>query len=119
MSDAKHTPGPWRALCLKKYTRVMRDSQGKGDETGGVQICHIAGPEEDDIREWNGERWEADARLMAASPEMVDALNGMVGLIQLLCARPDVSADFVTMAQNNHRVEAARTAIAKATQGAT
>lgn len=69
MSDL-HTPGPWRALCLKQYTRVTRDSQGRGDETGSVQICHIAGPEEADLRPFNKDRWEADARLIAAAPDM-------------------------------------------------
>ena len=62
----KATAAPWEALCLRKYTRVTRRSQGPRDETGNVQICHIAGPEEDDIRPWNGERWEADAALIVA-----------------------------------------------------
>ena len=75
MAESKHTPGPWRALCLKSYTRVIRDSQGPGDETGSVQICHIAGPEESDLRPFNKTRWEADARLLAEAPELLELLK--------------------------------------------
>lgn len=75
------TPGPWRALCLKKYSRVVRDSQGPGDETGSVQICHIAGPQDEGyagMRPFNKERWDADARLMAAAPDLYEALVQML-----------------------------------------
>jgi hypothetical protein len=49
------TPGPWRELCGKNYTRVLGPD---------VEVASIAGPEDADIRKWNGERWEADARLI-------------------------------------------------------
>jgi hypothetical protein len=51
----KATPGPWHELCGKSYTRVLGPD---------VEVASIAGPEDADIREWNGERWEADARLI-------------------------------------------------------
>lgn len=76
--DKMHTPGPWRAFCGKAITQVTRDSQGAGDATGSVLICHIAGAKDADIRKFNGPRWEADACLMAASPDLLAALKGMV-----------------------------------------
>ncbi len=102
MSETKHTPGPWRALCLSKYTRVMRDRQPMPDETGSVQICHIAGPGDNDLRPFNEDRWEADARLIAAAPELLEALQAVVRI-----------ADRKTV-----EFDKARAAIAKATGAA-
>lgn len=84
-----HTEGPWRALILKKYTRVFRDRQGPNDDTGNVQICHIAGPEEDDIRPWNGARWEADARLLAAAPDLLALARSLTEQNAALVAERD------------------------------
>ena len=80
---SKHTPGPWRALCGKHFTRVMRDSQGPADQTGTVQLCHIAGPEEDGLRPWNKDRWEADAKLMAAAPDLLESLRAVTPLLRM------------------------------------
>lgn len=97
---ASHTPAPWRALCLKDYTRVTRDSQGPNDPTGSVQICHIAGPEDGDLRPFNRKRWEADARLIAAAPTTLEALAGMV----LVCGRTgNPLDDFEEQAAAFHR----------------
>jgi hypothetical protein len=50
---------------------------------------------------------EANARLVAAAPELLDALSGMVGLVQLIQARePEL--------QQNHRFIEALRVIAKA-----
>lgn len=68
-----HTPAPWRASCGKAYTLVTRDSQGKDDRAGSVLICRIAGPEESELRPFNADRWEADARLIAAAPDLLEA----------------------------------------------
>lgn len=76
------TPGPWRALCKTHYTRVVRDRQARGDQVGSVQICHIAGPAESDLRPFNRERWESDARLIAAAPELYEALKPFAALLQ-------------------------------------
>jgi len=72
------TAGPWRAVCGKAITLVTRDKQDKNDTTGNVQICFIAGAKDADIREFNGPRWEADARLIAAAPEMAEALEALM-----------------------------------------
>lgn len=70
----KATKGPWRAFCGKSNTLVTRDRQGPGDETGSVQICHIAGADDEDLRPFNRDRWEADAKLIAFSREALPTL---------------------------------------------
>ena len=108
-----HTPGPWRAFCGRSNTQVTRDSQGSGDKTGSVSICHIAGAKDDDIRAFNGARWEADARLIAAAPELLAALVAAVdcGIV------PKSSAHEGGAVRFSRQVEVAdqiRAAIAKA-----
>lgn len=98
-----HTPAPWRASCGKAYTLVTRDSQGKDDRTGNVLICRIAGPEDSELRPFNADRWEADARLIAAAPDLLEALERMTGFMEELD---------MNMAHNV--IEQARAAIAKA-----
>lgn len=84
-----HTPAPWRASCGKAYTLVTRDSQGKNDRAGSVLICRIAGPEDSELRPFNADRWEADARLIAAAPDLLEALIEE-RRIRLLGQQPDV-----------------------------
>lgn len=51
----KHTPGPW-------YTRSDADD---------LAICKVLDPN----RTWELERFEANARLIAAAPEMLEMLK--------------------------------------------
>lgn len=65
-TKATHTPGPWR-ICDKP-----------GDFTH-----HIVGPEPEGIRlaevEWQcRDNWKANARLVAAAPQLLEALEAMV-----------------------------------------
>lgn len=73
------TEGPWRALCIKSYTRIYTDDAVVSKGTGRVQVAHIAGPEDDDIRPWNGCRWESDASLLVLLrnnlPRIIQALE--------------------------------------------
>lgn len=52
--------------------------------------------------------------VMAAAPELRDALLGMLGLVQLIRSRDDLSPDIRESLMNNHRIAAAQDALAKA-----
>lgn len=77
---AKHTPGPWAPLILDKPLAEIPAyvekciGAGPGAEfffvlseqpDGPVDVCHIG----------NGQRREANARLISAAPEMLEALR--------------------------------------------
>jgi len=92
--DTKHTPGPWRA---GKQWSVVADSeigthsdQENREYYGGALVCESV-------------RTEANARLIAAAPELLEALRDMVDVMT-------GCADGETVALHN-----ALSAIAKAT----
>ena len=70
----KHTPGPWQAL-------VIRDDEGDRlvfnirTADGHLAICDGMGSS-DDFPDW--EESEENARLMAASPDLLAACEGVV-----------------------------------------
>ena len=59
MSESKHTPGPWSYL-----PRHIAESEPEVRAPAGWLICCTAGDE--------------DARLIAAAPELLEALKAMV-----------------------------------------
>lgn len=80
MSAGEHTPGPWTPFILDKpmadipayVAQCIEASQGAEfffifatAKDGPVDVCHVG----------NGPRREANARLIAASPEMLEALQ--------------------------------------------
>ena len=105
MSAAKHTPGPWKVISEQtsrevevfeiaeiSHYRVIRDARGDGFDAQGHDL--------------------ADARLIAAAPELLEAL------LELLAAGENsVTADddVAAMLRFGDAVSAARAAIAKAT----
>jgi len=88
MSNTKHTPGPWH--YDPHYLTVQVDSTWMDDDNDKPVKCIIARVNED-----------ANARLIAAAPELLEALQDMVSDHECL-SKPTI--DF------------ARRAIAKATQ---
>lgn len=56
----------------------------------------------------------ADARLIAAAPELLDGCNALLGLLQLVCDRDDLSPSLRDVLTTNHRINEARAALAKA-----
>ena len=56
-----------------------------------------------------------NALLLAAAPDLLDACEGLLGLLRILQLRPDCSERMVLTMQGNHRVAKAHAAIAKAT----
>lgn len=61
MSTSKHTPGPW-----KYWNGIILDHNGDMDE--GKQVCIVSK---------YGEEHDANARLIAAAPEMLEALQNL------------------------------------------
>ena len=76
MDTQRHTPGPWHTLC-----------HGDSLEDGSHRVT-IAGPSTPDnfagqvATAWrkgaSAEEVEANARLIAAAPDLLDALKGMM-----------------------------------------
>lgn len=99
--NATHTPGPW--TFEKGATNCHKANGVLGEIEGGDFYLAAIWSDVEDLEP----HAEANARLIAAAPELLDALNGMVGLIQLIQARePDL--------QKNHRFIEALAVIAKA-----
>lgn len=69
MTEAKHTPGPWRAYRLANYTDpgwvIIRPDTSKP----GVHHRRV---------DYKGNFLEEDARLIAAAPELLSLLEGAV-----------------------------------------
>jgi hypothetical protein len=102
---AKHTPGPWHIRF------------GGGDSDDGFTIAQKGGPGL--IAEYyppipDRESMTANAHLIKAAPDLKDGCNALLGLLQLLAARDDVSDDLRKALTSGHRIDEARAAVAKA-----
>lgn len=69
--ETKHTPGPWKAVKLDEYTVVI-----KTDRNHTHECIHIA-----DAHIMSGNL--ANAKLIAAAPELLDALQMAQRLLKL------------------------------------
>lgn len=87
----KHTPGPWRI-----HGRVIR-VPGRG------VIAEIPGPETVGVFDWLD-----NARLIAAAPDLLEAVKQMIGVYD------DYGAGFYNQDEFVEGVDKARAAIAKA-----
>ena len=101
----KHTPGPWRVAGRRTF----------GPSTGARDITHtvVAMPHPNGEWEVIGVRSaneEADARLIAAAPDMLEALEAMLAMYES-------APEYPTMAEIDEMLavdEKARAAIKKA-----
>ena len=90
---ARHTPGPWTVE--------------KGN-VGSLHPLFVVAPDRDGLRPW----CDADARLIAAAPELLEALDACQ---DLLFASADEGAELGTYGRDCwEAMQAARAAIAKA-----
>ena len=71
MNEAKHTPGPW---CTHRcgFSSVYIEARVGGGMLQEVACC---GPTNE-----GSDQQEANARLIAAAPELLDALRGLLAL---------------------------------------
>lgn len=72
MSETKHTPGPW-VFCWDKYGKES-EIHGKS-ELNDAPICIVL---HDDVTESGAEEQLANARLIAAAPELLEALKALI-----------------------------------------
>lgn len=100
-----HTPGPW-SICLGSGCNVMTGVSKFWDD-GHVTVIADCLPNYAFIDDRAPNDHRPNMHLIAAAPELLEALKGMVGLIQLIQSREPA---LVT----NHRFIAAEEAIAKA-----
>lgn len=63
---SKCTPGPWRA---GPGGRIL------APEPQTVLVCRVGAYDDPDLLPYCRERWQADARLIAAAPELLNALE--------------------------------------------
>lgn len=101
MSEAKHTPGPWSIQEYSNFSGWSVSAPVRGC------IAERWYPTSDAVeRIYPKDEMAANARLIAAAPEMLEALRRMAA--RFLCTHPDDVAI----------AEQARAAIAKAEGGA-
>ncbi|MFT0547457.1 hypothetical protein ACMHYO_14140 [Allopusillimonas ginsengisoli] len=103
--ETKFTPGPWLIATSNSWRRIV--SRGKGP------VCEPVTQSDGhpDLHFCNGGAEGPDARLLAAAPDLLDALRG---LVDAYCR----ASEFLTreeIAEDRKRFIAARAAIAKAT----
>jgi hypothetical protein len=99
----KHTPGPWATGNTDQL--LFGRKQGNGTEPIGF-VYGPSFPERSEV----GQRALADARLIAAAPELLEALQGMC------IALENIGGEHVTGREGSEeRLEAAYAAIARAT----
>jgi hypothetical protein len=99
---SSYTPGPWCVRDLPTGQRYIGPAQDGGAPSVALVLARVNVPDE---------RLAADARLVAAAPELLQALLNLVGT---MCAADgsDMDADRDAIDAN---VRDARSAIAKAT----
>jgi hypothetical protein len=110
----KHTPGPWELHGLAIYEP---DKWRDGRNFGGAYICQImdgnfeqSSPDSSTFKD--GCECDANARLIAAAPELLAALQAVIEQADAQFKAGDKHATF-----NRQTIDSLRPAITKATQG--
>ncbi len=99
---SKHTPGPW-VVDEANTNLVARLVDGVYE-----YVCAVE-PSSFSTREYNNEQEEADARLIAAAPELLEALK--MGYADTM---DYIQRNHLSGAENNRWLVLARAAITKA-----
>ena len=108
MSEAKHTPGPWliaESVASRHAITNMRRIRSKNEGLEHGAVCDVYGIQD-------GSEASANASLIAAAPDLLEALQGILGYFD---SGNSVSVSQATIKARSDEVKAARAAIAKAT----
>lgn len=79
MSEVKHTPGPWAVMpeeSDKPYVRIRGTQLGERFKVANVLMPDYEGAQELEIEETR-----ANAHLIAAAPELLEALRDLIGWV--------------------------------------
>ena len=79
MRKIKHTPGPWVALpeeCDKPYVRIRGTQLGQR-----FKIANVLTPVYEGVHEREAEETRANAALIAAAPDLLEALRDLIGWV--------------------------------------
>ena len=98
MSEAKHTPGPWQACDVGDYSDY--DGRCRVILGNDLRIAVVLGDHDESA---------ANARLIAAAPDLLEELEDMVSLVEYL----------MNDSYDNKETAEARAAIARAKGGET
>lgn len=106
MTNAKHTPGPWKYIDATKVAG-MQFAPACVIQSGDKNIARFSW---NDNSPWfpTKEESQANARLIAAAPELLEALKGLLADIE------DYQRVNNLGGENNHWQVISRAAIAKA-----
>lgn len=76
-TEAKHTPGPWKLLPIHCWEYQV-GAPGQGDYAGQTAALAV-------VRNWDcqppGEQVYANARLIAAAPELLEACRKLINIV--------------------------------------
>lgn len=109
---ADHTPGPWMVATSNSWRRIVSRDHGSVCEP----IVHHSDHHPDLIFR-NGGEDGPDARLLAAAPELLEALKGLTGLYSSVWDRTDGAAVIFDVERMEAAFAAATKAITNATEG--
>jgi len=84
--EHKHTPGPWEITSRRAPYSEDNDFPGVGISILDGECA--SGVHEDAIEVW-GENCEANARLIAAAPELLQSCRGMLHALETDCRDTD------------------------------
>lgn len=105
----KHTPGPWNVVCIEGLSDWA--FLGVGSETSTKAICHIHFEATiEDAKVIIPDECKANAKLIAAAPELLEALQNLMKGVEAL---PSLTAIAGSLEKQYKQAEAA---IKKATE---
>jgi hypothetical protein len=75
MSETTFTPGPWRrAGSARNPTGRIWAPDGRGN----VEVAQVGNYGDSELLRFNKDRWDADAHLISAAPELYEALREII-----------------------------------------
>lgn len=79
MTERPWTAGPWKVVG-KATGRIHY--AGTNKDIGSVEIARVGDYTDRELLPWNRERWDADCRLIAASPDLFEALEALLTVVE-------------------------------------